>query len=66
VAETSNGHVKEARKQYEAAQKKKDIIYKRKTYEYSLGLIGAGRMGKVFAHTLAYTVSEVELAAVGY
>jgi inositol 2-dehydrogenase len=29
-----------------------------------VGLIGAGRMGKVFAHTLAYTVSEVELAAV--
>ena len=29
-----------------------------------VGLIGAGRMGKVFAHTLAFTVSEVELAAV--
>ena len=29
-----------------------------------IGLIGAGRMGKVFANTLAYTVSEVELAAV--
>ena len=29
-----------------------------------MGLIGAGRMGKVFAHTLAFTVSEVELLAV--
>ncbi len=29
-----------------------------------VGLIGAGRMGKVFAHTLAYTVSEVDLAAI--
>ncbi len=29
-----------------------------------VGLIGAGRMGKVFAHTLAFTVSEVKLAAV--
>jgi predicted dehydrogenase len=29
-----------------------------------VGLIGAGRMGKVFAHTLAFTVSEVELIAV--
>jgi inositol 2-dehydrogenase len=29
-----------------------------------IGLIGAGRMGKVFAHTLAFTVSEVELLAV--
>lgn len=29
-----------------------------------VGLIGAGRMGKVFANTLAYSVSEVELAAV--
>ncbi len=29
-----------------------------------VGLIGAGRMGKVFASTLAYSVSEVELAAV--
>jgi inositol 2-dehydrogenase len=29
-----------------------------------VGLIGAGRMGKVFAHTLAFTVSEVDLAAV--
>jgi inositol 2-dehydrogenase len=29
-----------------------------------IGLIGAGRMGKVFANTLAYTVSEVELTAV--
>lgn len=28
------------------------------------GLIGAGRMGKVFANTLAFTVSEVDLAAV--
>ena len=29
-----------------------------------IGLIGAGRMGKVFAHTLAFTVSEVDLVAV--
>jgi inositol 2-dehydrogenase len=29
-----------------------------------MGLIGAGRMGKVFAHTLAFTVAEVELVAV--
>jgi inositol 2-dehydrogenase len=29
-----------------------------------VGLIGAGRMGKVFAHTLAFTVAEVDLAAV--
>lgn len=29
-----------------------------------IGLIGAGRMGKVFAHTLAFNVPEVELAAV--
>jgi len=29
-----------------------------------IGLIGAGRMGKVFAHTLAFTVSEVNLVAV--
>jgi len=29
-----------------------------------VGLIGAGRMGNVYANTLAYTVSEVELAAV--
>jgi inositol 2-dehydrogenase len=29
-----------------------------------MGLIGAGRMGKVFAHTLAFAVSEVELLAV--
>lgn len=29
-----------------------------------MGLIGAGRMGKVFAHTLAFTVSEVDLIAV--
>lgn len=29
-----------------------------------MGLIGAGRMGKVFAHTLAFTVSEVDLVAV--
>ncbi len=29
-----------------------------------VGLIGAGRMGKVFAHTLAFTVSEVGLVAV--
>ena len=29
-----------------------------------VGLIGAGRMGKVFAHTLAFTVSEVDLVAV--
>ena len=28
------------------------------------GLIGAGRMGKVFAHTLAFSISEVDLAAV--
>jgi inositol 2-dehydrogenase len=28
-----------------------------------VGLIGAGRMGKVFAHTLAFTVSEVEVTA---
>jgi len=28
-----------------------------------IGLIGAGRMGKVFAHTLAFTVSEVDLVA---
>ncbi len=27
------------------------------------GLIGAGRMGKVFAHTLAFTVAEVDLVA---
>lgn len=29
-----------------------------------IGLIGAGRMGKVYANTLAFTVSEVELVAV--
>lgn len=29
-----------------------------------IGLIGAGRMGKVFANTLAFTVSEVDLVAV--
>ncbi len=29
-----------------------------------MGLIGAGRMGKVFAHTLAFTVAEAELVAV--
>jgi inositol 2-dehydrogenase len=29
-----------------------------------IGLIGAGRMGKVFAHTLAFSVAEVELLAV--
>jgi inositol 2-dehydrogenase len=29
-----------------------------------LGLIGAGRMGKVFANTLAFSVSEVDLVAV--
>ena len=29
-----------------------------------IGLIGAGRMGKVFAHTLAFNVPEAELAAV--
>jgi len=29
-----------------------------------VGLIGAGRMGKVFAHTLAFTVPEVDLVAV--
>ncbi|HOV06509.1 MAG TPA: inositol 2-dehydrogenase [Anaerolineaceae bacterium] len=29
-----------------------------------IGLIGAGRMGKVYASTLAYTISEVDLVAV--
>jgi len=29
-----------------------------------MGLIGAGRMGKVFAHTLAFTIPEVELLAI--
>jgi inositol 2-dehydrogenase len=29
-----------------------------------MGLIGAGRMGKVFANTLAFTVSEVDLVAI--
>jgi len=29
-----------------------------------MGLIGAGRMGKVFAHTLAFNVAEVDLVAV--
>ncbi len=29
-----------------------------------IGLIGAGRMGKVFAHTLAFSVAGVQLAAV--
>ncbi|MBE0698062.1 MAG: inositol 2-dehydrogenase [Anaerolineaceae bacterium] len=29
-----------------------------------VGLIGAGRMGKVYAHTLAFTVAEVDLVAV--
>lgn len=29
-----------------------------------IGLIGAGRMGKVFANTLAFTVAEVDLVAV--
>ncbi len=29
-----------------------------------MGLIGAGRMGKVFAHTLAFTVAEADLIAV--
>lgn len=29
-----------------------------------MGLIGAGRMGKVFAHTLAFSVAEVDLIAV--
>lgn len=28
-----------------------------------MGLIGAGRMGKVFAHTLAFNVAEVDLVA---
>lgn len=28
------------------------------------GLIGAGRMGKVFAHTLAFSIAEVDLLAV--
>lgn len=28
-----------------------------------MGLIGAGRMGKVFAHTLAFSVAEVDLVA---
>ncbi len=30
----------------------------------NIGLIGAGRMGKVFAHTLAFNVAEVNLLAV--
>lgn len=29
-----------------------------------VGLIGAGRMGRVFAHTLAFTVAEVNLVAI--
>jgi inositol 2-dehydrogenase len=29
-----------------------------------MGLIGAGRMGKVFAHTLAFNVAEVDLVAI--
>lgn len=29
-----------------------------------MGLIGAGRMGKVFAHTLAFSVAEADLVAV--
>jgi len=29
-----------------------------------VGLIGAGRMGKVYAHTLAFSVAEVDLVAV--
>lgn len=29
-----------------------------------IGLIGAGRMGKVFAHTLAFSVAEVDLVAI--
>ena len=29
-----------------------------------IGLIGAGRMGKVFAHTLAFTLPEVDLVAI--
>jgi inositol 2-dehydrogenase len=29
-----------------------------------MGLIGAGRMGKVFAHTLAFSISEVDLLAI--
>ena len=29
-----------------------------------IGLIGAGRMGKVFAHTLAFSVAEADLVAV--
>lgn len=29
-----------------------------------IGLIGAGRMGKVFAHTLAFNVTEVDLVAI--
>lgn len=29
-----------------------------------VGLIGAGRMGKVFAHTLAFNVTEVDLVAI--
>ena len=29
-----------------------------------IGLIGAGRMGKVFAHTLAFSISEADLTAV--
>jgi inositol 2-dehydrogenase len=29
-----------------------------------IGLIGAGRMGRVFAHTLAFSVAEAELVAV--
>lgn len=29
-----------------------------------IGLIGAGRMGRVFAHTLAFTVAEADLVAI--
>ena len=29
-----------------------------------IGLIGAGRMGKVFAHTLAFNVTEVDLVSI--
>jgi scyllo-inositol 2-dehydrogenase (NAD+) len=49
-------------------RRKKTIISKPSNrsimMKINIGLIGAGRMGKVFANTLAYTVSEVELVAV--
>lgn len=42
----------------------KNTTYRAAGTKIRVGLIGAGRMGKVFAHTLAFNVPEVELLAV--